>query len=118
MIEYHKRLVLAGGCFILSIIGIPLAMRNRPGQRAVGMPLGLFFFVVYYISITAAKVASEAGMPVGLAMWTPNILFFIFSLYLLNHAHSEHAEDLIDRILSLRFKIGRLISVAGRRSSS
>ncbi|MBC8316792.1 MAG: LptF/LptG family permease [Desulfobulbaceae bacterium] len=118
MIEYHKRLVLAAGCFILSIMGIPFAMRNRPGQRAVGMPLGLLFFVAYYISITAAKVASEAGMPVGLAMWTPNILFLIFTLYLLDHAHREHAEDILDKTLSLFTKISRLIPIPGRRRSS
>ncbi|MCK5195219.1 MAG: LptF/LptG family permease [Desulfobulbaceae bacterium] len=118
MIEYHKRLVLAGGCFILSIMGIPLAMRNRPGQRAIGMPLGLFFFVAYYICITAAKVASEGGVPVGLAMWAPNIVFFLFTLYLLHRAHREHADDVLDRLLAIFLTIRRFIPGSGRRMSS
>jgi lipopolysaccharide export system permease protein len=117
-IEYHKRFALAGGCFILSIMGIPLAMRIRPGQRAIGMPLGLFFFITYYICITAAKVASEGGVPVGLAMWMPNIVFLLFTLYLLNHAYREHPEDVLDHLLNILFKIRELILRPGRRISS
>jgi lipopolysaccharide export system permease protein len=115
LIEYHKRYVLAAGCFILSILGIPFAMRNQPGQRAVGIPLGLSFFIVYYICFTAAKVASESGIPVGLAMWTPNILFAVLALYLLHHAHRERTEDMLDKLLSFVSYIGRLIPKPGRR---
>lgn len=118
MIEYHKRLVLTGGCFILSLMGIPLAMRNRPGQRAIGMPLGLFFFVAYYICITAAKVASEGGVPVGLAMWMPNIVLFLFTIYLLHHAHREHTDDVLTHFLAIFLKIKRFIPRLGRGMSS
>ena len=118
LIEFHKRLVLAVGCFILSILGIPLAMRNRPGQRALGLPLGLSFFVTYYILFTAAKSASENGMPVGLTMWVPNFLFFLCALYLLHHAHKERTDDLLDRTLTYLSRVVRLIPILGRRISS
>lgn len=118
LIEYHKRLVLASGCFILSILGIPLAIRNRPGQRAIGLPLGLSFFVAYYILFTAAKGASENGMPVGLTMWVPNILFSLCALYLLHNAHKERTDDLLDKILAFLSRVIRLIPILGRRMSS
>ena len=118
LIEFHKRLVLAAGCFILSILAVPFAMRNKPGQRALGMPLGLSFFILYYISFTAAKVASESGLPVGLSMWTPNFIFALLAIYLLHHAHKEHTDDLLGRLIYFIFRIGRLIRLPGWRRPS
>jgi lipopolysaccharide export system permease protein len=31
LVEYHQRLILAGGCFILTLLGLPFAARSRPG---------------------------------------------------------------------------------------
>lgn len=100
-IEYHLRLVLAGGCFILTILGLPLAMRTRPGQRSIGVPLGLLIFISYYIVLTLAKNISQATpLPVWLAMWSPNLVFAALTLYILRFAGRESTLNIIDLLLA------------------
>jgi len=88
--EYHYRLVLPVGCFILSLIGLPLGLQAAPGRRAVGLPLGLCIFVSYYIILTLCQNISEAGvLPLVPGMWLPNLLFFLLALYLLRRVYLE-----------------------------
>ena len=88
--EYHHRLILPVGCFLLSLIGLPLGLQAGPGRRAVGIPLGLAFFVLYYITLTTTRVMSEEGiLPLILGMWLPNILFFILAIFLFFRVHQE-----------------------------
>jgi len=80
LVEYHLRLVFAVGTFIMAVLGLPLALRSKGGRRNFGIPLGLGFFILYFIAITAAKNISATGtMPVGLVMWLPNIGFGIIT---------------------------------------
>ncbi len=83
-IEFHKRLVLPVGCFILSVIGLPLALlRTTPRSKPLGLPLGIGTFLFYYILTTAGKTFAENGtMPVTIAMWTPNIICAVLASYL------------------------------------
>jgi len=88
--EYHHRLVLPVGCFLLSLLGLPLGLQARPGKRAVGIPLGLGFFVLYYITFTTARVLSEAGtLPLVLGMWLPNILFLALTVGIFRRVDQE-----------------------------
>ena len=88
--EYHYRLVLPAGCFILSLIGLPLGLQAAPGRRAVGIPLGLLVFVSYYITLTLCQNISDAGiLPLVPGMWLPNLLFFLLALYLFRRVHLE-----------------------------
>lgn len=76
LMEFHRRLVLPAGCFILTLLGLPLGLSAGRGKKAVGIPLGLMFFVLYYVCFSYAKVlAEEQVLPVMWAMWLPNILF-------------------------------------------
>ncbi|MDR2550917.1 MAG: LPS export ABC transporter permease LptF [Desulfobulbus sp.] len=118
--EYHHRLVLPVGCFILSLIGLPLGLQAAPGRRAVGLPLGLLVFVGYYINLTVCRNISEAGaMPLVPGMWLPNVLFFLLALYLFQRVYVERPlvperiahpiQNLHDRLLLPLWKrFGRL----------
>ncbi|RUM38127.1 MAG: LPS export ABC transporter permease LptF [Desulfobulbus sp.] len=80
MTEYHQRLVLPVGCFILAILGIPLGLQAGPGRKAAGIPLGLGFFVFYYITFTfCTSLVEELVLPVVLGMWLPNIIFAVIT---------------------------------------
>jgi lipopolysaccharide export system permease protein len=82
LIEYHKRLVLPVGCLMMSLIGLPLGLQARPGKKAIGIQAGLAIFILYYILFTFGKDMAEEGfLPVWLAMWSPNILFFSLALF-------------------------------------
>ncbi len=82
--EYHKRLALPIGCFILTLLGMPLALRGRPGQRNWAIPLGIGFFLLYFISLTMAEnLANNTNLPIGPIMWLPNIFFGIITVSIL-----------------------------------
>ena len=88
--EYHHRLTLPVGCFILSLLGLPLGLQAEPGKRALGIPLGLAFFVLYYITFTTTRVMSEDGtLPLILGMWLPNILFLALTIVIFRRVEQE-----------------------------
>ena len=78
--EYHHRLALPVGCLILSLLGLPLGLQAGPGRKAVGIPLGLGFFVLYYIVFTLFRVmAEDMALPLLAGMWLPNVIFAIIT---------------------------------------
>ncbi len=90
--EYHHRLVLPVGCFILSIIGLPLGLQAGPGKKAAGIPLGLGIFVLYYITITFCRaMVEDMDLPLTFGMWLPNGLFSAVAIYILWRADQERA---------------------------
>ncbi len=90
LIEFHKRLTLPAGCLLISLLGLPLGLQARPGKKAIGIQAGLGIFIIYYILFTYGKSIAEKGMlPVGIAMWFPNILFFLLSLFWIYRTTAE-----------------------------
>jgi lipopolysaccharide export system permease protein len=90
LVHFHTRIALPFGCLLLSLLGMPLGLQAGPGRKASGIPLALFFFVLYYIIFTLGKVAAqETAMPVLLAMWLPNSIFLIITAYYLKQAANE-----------------------------
>jgi len=104
LIEYHKRLVLPIGCLMISLIGLPLGLQARPGKKAIGIPAGLAIFVLYYILLTIGKTLAEEDMlPIPVAMWTPNILFFFLAIYWIIQVANER--PLIPELITGIFRI-------------
>ena len=90
IIEYHKRLVLPVGCLILCLLGLPLGLQAGPRRRAIGVPMGLAIFILYYILFTFAKMAAkEETLPIAPAMWGPNILFLILAFFFIRQVSNE-----------------------------
>lgn len=99
LVHYHKRITLPAGCFILSLLALPLGLQARVGRGAIGIPLGLGFFILYYILFTVGKnMAQETSVPVAIAMWLPNGLFLVLTLILLRQTANER--PLIPTVLS------------------
>jgi len=90
--EYHHRLVLPVGCFILSLLGMPLGLQAKPGKKAIGIPMGLALFVLYYIVYTVAQVLVEdMAIPLVPGMWAPNVLFLLLTIYVFYRTENEQA---------------------------
>jgi lipopolysaccharide export system permease protein len=106
LIEYHKRLVLPMGCLIMSLMALPLGLQSGPGKRAAGIPLGLGFFIFYYVVYTIGKTAAEdSNLSVGLSMWAPNIFFFLLTLGAIYRVANEKplfSEVIGNRLIMLR----------------
>ena len=108
--EYHKRLALPAGCFILTLLGFSLALRSRPGQRNSALPLGIGFFLLYYISLTMAENLSiDTIIPVGLIMWLPNFIFGGISTFIIFITANEKWQD---------FQLLNPFRVSNKRSTS
>ena len=91
LVHYHKRLVLPIGCFVLSLLGMPLGLQAGPGKKAAGVPLGLAFFILYYILFTLGKtLAEDSNLPVAFCMWLPNLILLVITLYFVRQAAIEH----------------------------
>ncbi len=92
LIEFHKRLVLPAGCMLISLLGLPLGLQARPGKKAIGIQVGLGIFILYYVLFTYGKSMAEAGtLPVLIAMWLPDILFFFLAIFWIYRVTMEKA---------------------------
>jgi len=90
LIEYHSRMALPVGGFILTILGLPLAMLSRPNNKPLGVPLGLLLFILYYVLFTAGRASAESGhLPVATGIWLANILFALLTLMLTRQVANE-----------------------------
>ena len=88
--EFHKRLVLPVGCFILALLGMPLGLQAGPGRKAIGIPLGLAFYIGYYVFFTMARnISTTTSMPPALIMWIPNTFFLILVFIFIHRAAYE-----------------------------
>lgn len=88
--EYHHRLVLPVGCFILSLLGLPLGLQAGPGRKAAGIPLGLGFFVLFYVTFTFCRaLVEEFTLPLVFGMWLPNIIFAVITMLIFWRVEQE-----------------------------
>jgi len=62
--------------------------------RAIGIPMGLAVFILYYILFTFAKmVAKDQTLPIGPAMWGPNMVILLMALFFIRQVSNETAAD-------------------------
>lgn len=83
IIEYHQRIVLAAGCFILTILGLAFAARSRPGVRSLAIPAGMFCYLLYYVLFSFTETVAENGLwsiPLPIILWTPNLIFLTLAM--------------------------------------
>lgn len=116
-IEYHRRLAMAAGGFILTLLGLPLALHARPGRPSYGLPLGLLLFVFYYILVSASKTMSESAfLPVAISMWLPNSIFGLLTILLIRNTARESSSKFIKILSAFREQIFERLQWAKRRA--
>ena len=84
LMEYHKKFSIPFACFVFGLIAVPLGIQSKSAKRSYGMVLGLFFFLIYYLFLSAGLVFGEAGVcPPIVGMWGPNLIIGAVGLYML-----------------------------------
>ena len=84
LMELHKRFSIPIACFALGLLAVPLGMQSGSTKKSFGLVLGMIFFLIYYLLLTAGLVFGETGAyPPVLGMWVPNIVMGGLGLYLL-----------------------------------
>jgi len=75
LMELHKKFSMPLACFALGLLALPLGIQSRLAKRSFGVGLGMFFFIIYYMLLSAGWVFGEAGVyPPWIGMWVPNIV--------------------------------------------
>jgi len=83
LIEFHRKFSIPFACFALGLLGVPLGVQSKSAKRTFGLGLGLIFFLLYYLMLSAGWVFGEAGVyPPLIGMWMPNIVIGGTGLYL------------------------------------
>lgn len=85
VIEYHKRWAITILCFVFALVGVGLGIEaNRREQKTSGFVLSIIVIIAYWILYVSFEgIARSKAAPATLAIWTPNFIFGLYSLYLL-----------------------------------
>ena len=88
--EFHKRIAISFASFVFVLIGIPLAVRVRRGERSICFGVSLCIIISYWMLLAGAKALALKGAPfVGPLMWIPNIVMAVCGFILLRRAASR-----------------------------
>jgi lipopolysaccharide export system permease protein len=83
--EFNKRMALPVACIIFSLIGVGLGtVVNRRMAKSGGFVVSIGLIVTYWaLYLTMETIASNGTLPPVVAIWLPNVLFFITAIYTL-----------------------------------
>jgi lipopolysaccharide export system permease protein len=109
-LEFHKKFSIPFACFALGILAIPLGIKSKSAKRSTGLILGLLFFLIYYLLLSAGMVWGETGdYPPVVGMWLPNFVVGAFGVYLLVKTANEKADRIGVSLLFMRRLSTRLV---------
>jgi LPS export ABC transporter permease LptF/LPS export ABC transporter permease LptG len=99
-IELHQRLALPPACFLLALIGIPLGVSSRKGGKASAFVLTVALAFTYWMGLIGANgLAKQHKLPVGVAMWIPNLVFALIGIALIMRLEKPGDRDWVGRVL-------------------
>ena len=86
-VEQHRRYAYPMATFILTLIGVSLSSRKVRGGTGLHIGIGITLCFSYIMcNRVFEEFAKSGGLPVGLAVWIPNIIFAIIAVYLYQKA--------------------------------
>ncbi|HXH99972.1 MAG TPA: LptF/LptG family permease [Sphingobacteriaceae bacterium] len=86
-LEKYKRFISPFASFILTLMGVSLSSRKVRGGIGLSLGIGILFSFTYILSMRFADMFSlKGGLPPLLAIFIPNIIFAVLSIYLLYKA--------------------------------
>ncbi len=113
LMEFHKKFSIPSACIALGILALPLGIQSKTTNRFFGIGLGLVFFLMYYILLSAGWVFGEAGIyPPLIGMWVPNVVMGSIGIYMLIRTARERPTKL-ELILKIYHRIRSRIDESG-----
>ena len=108
LVELHRRFALPFGCFALGLLAVPLGVQSKTAKRSFGIFLGLLFYLLYYLLMSAGKIYGETGAyPPAIGMWLPNFVIGGLGVYFLIRTANERTlkvDVIYSRLRHMLFK--------------
>lgn len=105
LFELHKKFSIPFACFVLGILSVALGTQLKSATRSFGLGLGIIFFLLYYLILSAGYALGESRFyPPLIGMWAPNIFIGGIGIYLFIRTARERPVnffagfDLLERI--------------------
>ena len=90
LMDYYKKFSIPVACLVMGTLALPLGFQSTISKRSYGLMLGLIFFMLYHILLTAGRGYGEVGKyPPIIGMWLPNFMFGGLALFFLYQAGEE-----------------------------
>lgn len=81
--ERHNRIAFPFSTFILTLIGVAVSSRKMRGGIGMQIAIGVVISFSYILFQQFSKQFAIGGLlPVMVAVWLPNVVFFVISLFL------------------------------------
>lgn len=104
-VEIHKKFSLPVACILFVMTGATLGVLFRKGGFVIATSLSFGFFLIYYILLIGGEDMADRDMVTpAIGMWTPNVILFVISAYLLLHTVREQAPLQINWNILKNFK--------------
>lgn len=88
--ELHSRFALPFATIVFAVLAVPLGLQNRRSAKSSGFAISIGVLLMYYVMFSLMSTLAEKGtLPVGLALWLPNCIFFALGLSLLRMVSLE-----------------------------
>jgi len=89
-IALHKRFSIPLACLTLGLLAFPLGIQSKSTRRSFGLIMCLFFFLIYYVLLTAGYSFGKSGAyPPAIGTWVPNVVMAVIGLYFLLQTAKE-----------------------------
>lgn len=122
-VEIQKKFALAAACFVLVLLGAPIALRFPRGGVGLTIGVSLVVFGLYYVGLIAGESLARRGMmPPVVSMWLANLVFGAIALVLLarmgRESGSSRGGDFSELVETIRRKVFRRPPRARRVTTS
>ncbi len=86
-VTLQKRYSLPVAAYILTIIAVAVSAMKRRGGMGINLAFGIVLaFIFIFFDKVFGTLAEQSDFPPLIAVWTPNILFALLAVYLLQNA--------------------------------
>ncbi|UCD77628.1 MAG: LPS export ABC transporter permease LptF [Desulfobacterales bacterium] len=91
-IVLHRRFSIPVACLSMGLLAFPLGIQSKTSKRSFGLILCLFFFLLYYLLLTAGYAFGEDGTyPPEIGMWLPNLVMGSIGMFFLIQTGRERS---------------------------
>jgi lipopolysaccharide export system permease protein len=86
IVEKYRRFAYPFAAIILTIIGFAVSTKKRRGGTPLQIGIGLVINFVYVLLVVTGQAIIGDKYPAWIAVWIPNVVFFIVGVFLLRIA--------------------------------